>query len=542
MDLKASLLQDSNLSECSSIFSNCLNARGLYHPMQFVLSLRYDLHMALEKVSSSTENVDDFDSETIQAMSTFFHETIHWWQHIGSVSGMILSMCYPAQIHLNSSYLKDLLIKKGPIKPIKNLLSNEDVSSEDMNLVNIIMNNFYDIEYFKGRVIKPKIFSTMINEPMFESVGHSFNITYAYFINLLSTCVDPNFEFLPNAKEWVSSFDELDKKKIRGYYYKSPVDIPCIGLLEIYEGQARFLQMLYLYFASKKALSWDDFDNQGMLNGEYYSAFSHFLQLTKSERPQSIDSPLVSLFLLVLDISMNPGAGFPFDIVDFPAFIESTDPGIRFMKLCDVIAKKHPEVKVLIKENNCSEYFYVSDLLCKEIKTPTPLEIAIAISKWPEKYVQVEKVMNESVTFSYSEENLPVRLLLSRFIQYQIDKANHPSFFCWPSMYMFGEKMNSKIYDMYIEHQAIFKDSSDGDIYPSILPGRDKKNIQDTFGAFYQWISVYELCRQWMIEDDDFNYDFFWLTLKYSRSELKEWAKVNFVKIFGVEPEHFTNI
>ncbi|HCH6701112.1 TPA: hypothetical protein NK762_005342, partial [Enterobacter chengduensis] len=170
---------------------------------------------------------------------------------------------------------------------------------------------------------------------------------------------------------------------------------------------------------------------------------------------------------------------------------------------------------------------------CKEINVPTPLEIANIISQWPEKHVRVSEIMDETRTFAFSEENLPVRLLLSRFIQYQIDKAACPSFFCWPSMYMFGEKLNSKIYGMYIEHQAIFKDSSDGDIYPSILPGRDKSNIQDTFGAFYQWVSLYELCRQWIIEEDGFTYDFFWLTSKYSQEQLKEWAQSNFVKTFG---------
>ncbi|HEA9924317.1 TPA: hypothetical protein RXU73_003968 [Yersinia enterocolitica] len=542
MELKSSLLQDTNLSECSSIFSNCLNSRGLYHPMQFVLRLRYDLHTALEKVSGDIGNVGDFDSDTIQAMSTFFHETIHWWQHIGSVSGIILSMCYPAQIHINHTHLRELLKKPGPIKPIKKLLLNKNLSSEEMNSINIVMNNFYDIDYFKDRVIRPKYFAKKVNEPMFESVGHSFNIAYAYFINMLSSCIDPDLEFLPNAKKWVASFDELNKNKVNGYYYKSPVGIPCVGLLEIYEGQARFLQILYLYFASNKTLSWEDFDKQGMLSGVYYSAFSHFLNLTNSERPQLIDSPLMSLFLLVLDISMNPGTGFPFDIDDYPDFIEQVDPGIRFMKLCNAIANKYPEIKSSIKDNSTSEYYYVSDILCKEINVPTPLEIANIISQWPEKHVHVSEIMDETRTFAFSEENLPVRLLLSRFIQYQIDKAACPSFFCWPSMYMFGEKLNSKIYGMYIEHQAIFKDSSDGDIYPSILPGRDKNNIQDTFGAFYQWVSLYELCRQWIIEDDGFTYDFFWLTSKYSQEQLKEWAQSNFLKTFGVELDIFKNI
>ncbi|MBF4377296.1 hypothetical protein, partial [Vibrio anguillarum] len=88
--------------------------------VQFVLRLRYDLHLELEKF----ENVDvgkynEFTANEIQAYSTYFHETIHWWQHVGSITGFILSMSYPSQTHINVQHLKEYLKYTGKVKPIK---------------------------------------------------------------------------------------------------------------------------------------------------------------------------------------------------------------------------------------------------------------------------------------------------------------------------------------------------------------------------------------------------------------------------------------
>jgi hypothetical protein len=33
----------------------------------------------------------------MEAMSTYLHETIHWWQHVGNTAGLFLSLTYPVQ-------------------------------------------------------------------------------------------------------------------------------------------------------------------------------------------------------------------------------------------------------------------------------------------------------------------------------------------------------------------------------------------------------------------------------------------------------------
>ena len=93
--------------EAPSSFSVCLNARGLYNSMQFVLRLSPVVHELVNEATS--ESNPRFDWESLQAYSTYIHETIHRWQHMGSTTGFVVSMCYPAQSHVNHERLTQLI-------------------------------------------------------------------------------------------------------------------------------------------------------------------------------------------------------------------------------------------------------------------------------------------------------------------------------------------------------------------------------------------------------------------------------------------------
>ncbi|WFE71013.1 hypothetical protein P8S55_14660 [Halomonas sp. M1] len=543
MELNRDILRDQWSSEYTEDYKSCLNARGLYDSMQFVLRLRRDLHVLLENVESGIVKIGDYDFETIQAFSTYFHETIHWWQHSGSISGLILSLTYPSQTHINHSELKRHLKLTGPVKSIKkyNKINsrNSHLKKDEFKVINIILNNFHDIEFFKYRVIVPEAAKKFGSDPLFESVGHSFYIAYSSFINLLSSCFDEDLVFLPNAKDWPKEFSKLREAEIEGYYYGSDIAVPPLGLKEIYEGQARFLQIQYLYFASGGKLSWDDFEDMDMLSGIYYKAFSLFLELTESERPESIDSSLVALFLLILDLAMNPTDGFPFEIIHHESFIESVDPGIRFLFLCRMVFLKYPELKNYIKDYSYSEYFEVSQLLSKALVCPSPLDSAALIVEWAENQPSLVELMKEEENFDFGDVNQPIRLIFSRFIRFQQDKLINPEYFCWTGVYSAGAKCSEKSVRLFSEHEALFKDKIDGDIYPRIFPGKEQELVQSTFDKFYSWVATYNLSRQWIIEDGEFSYDFWWLTSKYTMEELETWASYYFELAFGVKPQDF---
>src|SRR3546814_10512042 len=113
-----------------------------------------------------------------------------------------------------------------------------------------------------------------------------------------------------------------------------------VGVLEIFEGQARFALLQYLYFTSDDQLTWDEVCARDMLGGVYGKAFSHFLKETELDWPSSIDHPTVGLFLLICDMAINPGSGFPYAPKFFASFIHDTDPGSRFLMLSRLVVLK----------------------------------------------------------------------------------------------------------------------------------------------------------------------------------------------------------
>ena len=57
---------------------------------------------------------------------------------------------------------------------------------------------------------------------------------------------------------------------------------------------------------------------------------------------------------------------------------------------------------------------------------------------------------------------------------------------------------------------------------------------------FYMWVSMYEMTRQWLVDEGPFEYDYNWLTSKFTSAEIKAWADSGFEKSTGVHPDTFS--
>lgn len=150
--------------------------------------------------------------------------------------------------------------------------------------------------------------------------------------------------------------------------------------------------------------------------------------------------------------------------------------------------------------------------------------------------------MEEDRTFDYGEGNLPIRVLLGRFTRMQIDKLTAPQFFCWPGMCLtsFRQAIDSEsAVSLFSEHEALFLNRPDFDVYPRLVPGREEKTLQRLLDDFYVWVSMYEMTRQWLVDDGPFKYDYKWLTSKFHDDEIKDWADRHFQKSTGVHPNGF---
>ena len=105
--------------EVPADFAACLNERGLYSTNQFVLRLNPRIHALVDAASPGLYAEGDLTEETLQAYSTYLHETIHWWQHMGSTSGLIYSLARPVQTHLNDAALSKVVQSIGGKKSLK---------------------------------------------------------------------------------------------------------------------------------------------------------------------------------------------------------------------------------------------------------------------------------------------------------------------------------------------------------------------------------------------------------------------------------------
>ena len=385
----------------------CLNSHGLYNSFQFVLRLSPEVHRKIEALTNGTiQGRADFDN--LRAYSTYLHETVHWWQHIGSTTGLLLSLSYPGQAHANYNHLKNLLNAVGPKKSIlKFVESSGRPGSPDTpeGLANIVVNNYFDIEFFRILTMNPGMIRQAVDHPLFDCIGHSYRIAYGNITLILASSLDDELKFIPDPRKWSRAFGELRAQKEKGYYYRSDVDVVPIGVHHIFEGQARFGQLQFLYFASGEKLSWGDVRAIGMLDGIYGEAFSHFLRLAELEWPPAIDHPVVALFLLVCDIAINPSAGFPMPLISYSTFIVDVDPGFRFLFLCRTIAKQRPDVARMITHYSRAEYAEASEALCRPLIIDPPLTIAETILAWGQKSDELKSLRQEHRRFAYGPRN-----------------------------------------------------------------------------------------------------------------------------------------
>lgn len=533
-----SLLHDHTpLLPASGVMQATTKGHGLYNTFQFVLRLSPEVHRKLGSVPSGiTSGEVGFDA--LQAFSTYLHETVHWWQHIGSTFGLILSMTYPCQAHSNFSHLRSLLSEVGFKKSIRQLAEILPPGSfgSPAATANIIINNHFDMEVFRGLTVTPTAVKQTLQLPQFESHGHSFHITWASSIGLLASVSDAEFGVMLHPRTWGPEFDKLRAENVEGYYHGSPVTLSPLGAYQLFEGQARMAQMQYLHFATNAQFEMSDAADLGMLKGVYGEAFSAFLIMTGLDWPTSINHPTVALFLVACDVAINPGGGFPFPLINFHTFVWDADPGMRFMLMCKQIRTDSPEIFGLITGYTRSEYEEASTKLCASIREVPPLAIAAEFDRWS-KTPEFVPLMEQYRTYQFEPGNLVPRMLFAHFLAFMTDKHRRPEFFCWPGPWMAGNRVSPESMTLFERHGALFVDKENDDgVFPRKIDGRDERDLHKFFEDFYAHNTVFNLTRQWITLPGPFIYDFKWLSQTESPEIVQDYCERVFASVYGVQP------
>lgn len=510
-------------------------------PLAYVLRLSPLIHRKLAALPESgiyTSREVGFDGA--QAFSTYLHETIHWWQHIGSTYGLMSSLSYPARAHGNYNQIMRLISLGALKKPIRQLAEKSaGPSTPDTvkGLANIIVNNHFDLSAFSKFSYNQDFARTIASNAMFENLGHFMHMTYAHNLLAMAGVVDKDFAALPDPRTWAEAFRKLEDDKVEGFYYGSPFGLWPVGAREIMEGQACFSQMQYLHFASGGQFEWDTFRHLGMLHGVYEAAFREFLERTELDWPSSINHPTVALFLLICDMSINPGSGFPFDpFPHFRSFIDDTIPGIRFTAMARMIRLKQPEIFGVITRYSRDEYKDVSERVSTMMLNLSPIQIVAKCDGWAKG--PMLSLMEEYRTYNYRPENHVVRVLLSHFLAFSQDKLLTPEIFCWPGAWMAGENLSERAVDIFERHGALFVDcETDSGIYPRMRKEYDEKSVQNMFDKFYAATVTYEMTDQLIVRAGSFEYKYDWLKPSASLEEFKQFADKQFKSAYGIAPD-----
>lgn len=520
------------------VFNATLNAHGIYSTEQFVLRLSPRVHELMNAVTRG-ETADIDPAELFQAYSTYLHETVHWWQHVGSTAGLILSLVYPAQVYGSMDVLQAFARTVGAVKPIKAWAYRAELEGKThrdptLAAANVAVNNALDLNFYKQLVCSPQVVLDLERTPYFESVGHSFLKAYGEVVHAINGSCGFTTSAFPDPGRWDHELLRLRQEQCEGFVYGSRPPYAKVGLVAIFEGQARFTQIQFLAGSGGPELL-QTYRDRRYFSSPYGEAFEEFLRLTGNEWPERYDSPLVGLFLLICDLAINPTRGFPLDIDSFENFIRDVDPGARFTLLC-LAAKEDPELFNAVQHFSAQEYEHVAARLterCGYDDPRTGLDAVIALlgDQGP-----VDALMEEHRTFNYTLSNMPVRVLVSHHIAFCRDKRLRPEFFCWPGIWMAERNSTPEIRSLFLAHLSLFQDRADTEqIFPRDTPGKDPDNIKRLVNGFYGSTLIFDLALQWVLAPGPFQFDFAWLTGTHENTELVTAAKRQFRQFYGID-------
>lgn len=519
------------------------SVRGTYNPLQFVLKLSPEIHRALSVVNSGAYERRQLEWETIQAFSTSLHETVHWWQHIGSTSGFLFSIAGPIQFHGNYGYMKEFLRLVGAKMPIARITNSRKrlsaLPDEAAKLCNIIVNNYQDIEFYYHYQSSPSNFKEMSKSFYFECLGHSFDIAYGNAITTLDSVFVDSDTVLPRTDSFVEIHGRRKEQKVMGYYYGSPILLPPFGTQYIFEAQARFVQLQYLFFASGGKFNFDEARAAGMLSELYVHAFEVYLNLTKQDYPRYLDDHAIGLFLLICDIAINPTAGFPIAYNARNDTIRDNTPGIRFIRICEFVRSNIQEIVSVLSSYDKDAYVKAADIICDGLNIDSPMKATSVINGWREDK-SIVNLMKEHEKFEYDGRNMSIKFLFAHFIEFCSNKLARPDFFCWPAHWMVGDRAGKASQSLFYTHQAPFvNDENDDGIHARIRLGISDEVLLKTMNDFYSSILIYEMSRQWAVGNNWFKYDQEWLSTKHEYTDMKKWVDTEFKNTFGISTECF---
>ena len=84
--------------------------------------------------------------------------------------------------------------------------------------INVVLNNWHDIEFCKWLMLDPVAFESKSNDQYFESAGHSYSLTLTAVMSIIGASIDPKFLFLPNPASWGPKYAALRARREPNFF------------------------------------------------------------------------------------------------------------------------------------------------------------------------------------------------------------------------------------------------------------------------------------------------------------------------------------
>lgn len=142
----------------------------------------------------------------------------------------------------------------------------------------------------------------------------------------------------------------------------------------------------------------------------------------------------------------------------------------------------------------------------------------------------------EEETLRYTEGNLAIKLIFSKFIRFQEDKQQYPNLFCWFGFHSVQQNPNidfAIVDKLYKKHFALFQDDFDGEIKPTIFEGKNENDIKNSFNSFYNHNIYYDLLMKWVEEEGEFKFNYKWLVNTREKEFIPK-VKQSFERFMGI--------
>lgn len=521
--------------------------QGTYDPFRCVISLTKDNYDLTHPPAGMLSEPAPSKADLIRANGTYLHETTHWWQFMGSASGLLYSLSHAATTLSSAGLLRNVAQEFGPHKSLLRwtdsvLQSEGDSAQPKLAKANVAANNAFDLYGYQVFAMGPPAqIEALARDPHFHSVGHSFFIAYSRLLELVKSITQSVPEGFPTPDILEDCLWRLERERVDNFFAGSPPPSRAISDMDVFEGQSRFTEIQYLNELHGGNKSFRDFHETGYLGPAYTNAFDVFLCLSGSTWPQQVRDPLVSLFLLVCNIAINPTRGFPFDVECPGTFVSDVDVVSRFEDLCGAV-QRWPSMQRAITKHSREEYAEIGCTLSAGAGLDSPIRALEKIVCWADVHSPLAPLMDAHRSFRFGSQNVPVRVLFSHFLSFSRDRLSRPEFFCWPGRFL-GSESAEEVRGLWLRHLSLFsRVPGKSGVYPRDHPTRELENVQGTFLNFFEYVAFFDLTKQWILEDGPFDLDFEWLFHNYSREVGERYADDILSTAYGVKVRDFHTV